>query len=121
MSEVPQQSVFSFQVLFAHFTRVRSLSIVLQNIKVILSHQQLTSRQKTELENIAQGCRNVLEELEETLDSYEELASSAKSLGGKLRRLLERLKWDEKDIDEFRSRIASNGILFNTFLEQINR
>jgi hypothetical protein len=93
---------------------------VLQNINVVLSQRQLTSQQTTELDNIAQGCRNVLEELEETLDSYKELASSAKSLGGKLRRLLERLKWDEKDIDGFRSRIASNAILFNTFLEQIN-
>jgi predicted nuclease with TOPRIM domain len=108
-------------MLITQFARVRNLSIVLRNINIVLPQRQLTSRQTTELDDIAQGCRNVLEELEETLDNYEELASSAKSLEGKFRGLSDRLKWDQKDTDGFRSRIASNGILFNTFLEQINR
>ena len=94
---------------------------MLQNINTVLPQRQLTSQQTKELDDIAQGCHNVLCELKETLDNYQGLASSAKNLGGKFRRLLERLKWDQKDIDGFRSRIASNIILLNTFLEQINR
>ena len=68
---------------------------MLQNISIVLSQRQPTSQQTTELDDIAQGCRSVLEELEDTLNSYERLASSAKGLGGKFRRLLERLKWDQ--------------------------
>ena len=94
---------------------------MLQNISICLSQRQPTSQQTTELDDIAQGCRNVLEELEDTLNSYDRLASTAKGLGGKFRRLLERLKWDQEDIDRFRSRITSNVTLFNTFLTQLNR
>lgn len=110
-----------FQRLTARFVRVRSLSIVLQNINSVLPRQRLTDQETKELGDIVRGCHNVLEELKETLDDYQQLASSAKSLGGKFRRLLEGLKWDSKVISGFRSRIVSNIILFNTFHGQINK
>jgi hypothetical protein len=95
---------------------VRSLSIVLQDADIALPERELTSQQKTELDGIGQGCRNVLEELENTLDRYQELDPSAKSSSGKSRRVWKRLTWEQKDIDVFRSRITANITLFNTFL-----
>jgi hypothetical protein len=99
--------------------RVRSLSIVLQDVEVVVPQRDLTSQQKTELEGIVQRCGNVLGELEHTLDKYQELDSSAKSFGKRSRRVWKRLTWDQKDIDAFRSRITTNVMIFNTFLGQL--
>ena len=94
---------------------------MLRDIDDVLPERKLTIQQKTELVDIAKGCYNVLEELKETLNKYQELDSDAKSLGGKSRRVWKILKWDPKDIDEFRSRIISNIVLFNAFLGRIAR
>ncbi|KAL2014011.1 hypothetical protein VTN00DRAFT_1536 [Thermoascus crustaceus] len=98
---------------------IKSLSTVLRDIEDVLTQRDLTSEQKAELDGIAKGCRHVLEQLDKELDKYMELDSSSKTLSGKSRRIWKRLKWDPKDIDEFRSRITSNIGLFNPFLGQI--
>jgi hypothetical protein len=101
--------------------RIKSLSTVLRDVDDVLPHRELTSQQNTELDDITGGCRNVLEELEKTLDGYQELDSTPKTLGGRSRRVWKRLRWDPKDIDEFRSRITSNIVLFNAFLGRVSR
>ncbi len=101
--------------------RIKSLSTVLRDVDDVLPQRELTSQQKTELDDIAKRCRNVLEELEKTLDKHQELDSCAKSLGGKSRRVWKRLMWDPKEMDEFRSRIISNIVLFNVFLGRMTR
>jgi hypothetical protein len=93
--------------------RIKSLSIVLRDIDDILPHRELTSQQKTELDGIAKGCRNVLEELETILDP------DAKTLGGKSRE--RRLKWDPEIINRFRNRFTLNIALFNVLLGRITR
>lgn len=94
---------------------------MLRDVDDVLPQRELTIQQKTELDDVARGCQNVLEELEKSLDKYQELDSSARSLGGMSRRVWKRLKWDPKDMDEFRSRITSNIVLFNAFLGRITR
>jgi hypothetical protein len=101
------------------FNRVRSLSIILQDVEVLVPQRDLTSQQKTELEEIVQRCGNVLEELGEILDKYQELDSRSKSLGGKSRRVWKRLTWDQEEIDGARSRITSNVMLLDTFLGRL--
>ena len=108
-----------YQIFTIRFNRVRSLSIILQDVEVVVPQRDLTSQQKTELEEIVQRCGNVLEELGKTLDKYQELDSSSKSLGGKSRRVWKRLTWDQEEIDRARSRITSNVMLLNTLLGQL--
>lgn len=98
---------------------VKSLSNVVRDVDDILSQRDLTSQQKKNLDEIAQGCCNVLRELKDTLDKYQELDSSAKGISGKSRRVWRRLQWDQKDIDQFRSRITLNISAFGTFLGRI--
>ncbi|OBT94850.1 hypothetical protein VE01_06350 [Pseudogymnoascus verrucosus] len=50
----------------------RSLSIILQDVEVLLE-RELNNEQKKELQEISNGCRNVLEKLEHILDKYGEL------------------------------------------------
>ena len=95
--------------------RVRSLSIVLQDVDVVISQSEPASQEKKNLEDITASCRNVLGELEKTLDQYIELDSKPKSVGKKVRRAWKRLKWEPEDIRELRSQISSNVTLLNAF------
>lgn len=108
-------------LLIFWFDRVKSLSNILRDIDDILPQRDLADRQKTELGEIAQGCRDVLKELENTLDRYQELDLSIKGFDGRSRRVWKRFRWNQKDIDRFRNRINSNVLLFNTFLGRITK
>jgi len=103
--------------------RVKSLSNVLRDIEDIPDWQKPTTRQKTELEDIAAGCRNVLEGLKDTLEKYQELDSNsnARTFARKARRVWKRVKWEPDDIKEFRSRIAANITLLNAFNGRITK
>jgi peptidoglycan hydrolase CwlO-like protein len=108
-------------MLTVQFDSVKSLSNVLRDVDDVQSQRDLTSQQKQTLNETAQGCRNILEQLNKTLDKYQELDSSAKGISGKSRKVWKRLQWDQKDIDQFRSRITLNISAFGTFLGQITR
>jgi hypothetical protein len=101
--------------------RVRNLSIVLQDLDVVLSESELDSQQETDLQQISGSSRNVLTDLEKTLGKYGELEASGGSLGQKMKRVWKRLKWEPEDIRELRDRIISNVTLLNTFLGRISR
>lgn len=101
--------------------RIRSLSIVLQDVEVILPERELTSQQKIELHDITDGCRNVLDKLEKTLGKYRELISVPESVDQRVKRIWKRLKWEPEDIRELRSRISSNITLLNAFNGKLAR
>jgi hypothetical protein len=122
ISEEWVTSVVSLHILMSRFNRVRNLSIVLQDVEIVLPERELTSQQKIELGRITGGCRNILKELEETLEKHQDLDSGgAKSLAGKPRRVWKKLKWNQTDIEEFRSRITLNIMLLNTLVGRITR
>ena len=108
-------------MLIVRFNRVRSLSIVLQDVEVVLPERELTSQQKADLHGIADGCRNVLDELEKLLDKYRELDSCPESVGKRVKKVWKRLKWEPEDIQELRNRISSNITLLNAFNGRLTR
>ena len=118
MSKSSQQEVVD-RCSLLRFNRVKSLSNVLRDVEDVVPQRELTNQQRTELDGIVKGCCNVLKQLEKALDRYQELDSSPKSLGGKSRKVWKRFTWDQNDIDEFRSQITSNIMLFNTFLGRL--
>jgi NACHT domain len=95
--------------------RVRSLSIVLQDVEVVLSQLEPDSQEKKAVEDITASCRNVLGELEKTLDKYGELEPKPKGVSEMVRRAWKILTWEPEDIRELRSRISSNVTLLNAF------
>ena len=95
--------------------RVRSLSIVLQDVEVVLSERELTSQQKMELHVIAENCREVLNTLEKTLGKYHELASTSEEVGKRAKKAWKRFTWEPDEIRELRSRTTSNITLLNAF------
>lgn len=100
---------------------MKSLSNVLRDVDDVLSQRDLTGQQNQTLDEIVQGCYNVLEELSKTLEKYQDLDSSAKGISGKSHKVWKRLQWDQKDLDQFRSRITLNISAFGTFLGHITR
>jgi septal ring factor EnvC (AmiA/AmiB activator) len=85
----------------------------------VLSDRELRNEQDAELKQIVNGCKNVFNELEHTLDQYDELSSCRKSASQRVKRLWKRLKWEPEDIKELRSRINTNIGLLNAFTSQI--
>jgi len=110
-------------MLILQRNRVKSLSNVLRDIEDILDEREPTSQQKTELQDIAKGCRNVLDELKETLERYKELGSNSnpKTFTRNARRVFKRMKWEPEDIKELRSRIVANITLLNAFNGRLTR
>lgn len=101
--------------------RVRSLSIVLLDVEVVLSDRELRNEQEAELKQIANGCGNVLDQLEHTLDEYDELKSGHGSVSKRVKRMWKRLKWEPEDIKQLRSRISTNIGLLNAFTSRLTR
>ena len=100
---------------------MRSLSIVLQDVEVVLS-TDLDTQQKSDLGEIVDGCLNVLKKLEQTLDKYGELKPEpAGSVGSRVKRIWKRLKWEPEDIKEIRSHIIAHVTFLNTFQGRIAR
>ena len=93
----------------------------MQDVDDVLPQRDLSDEQKTKLEMITEGCKNVLKDLEDLLDRCQELDSNIGGFGKRSRRVWKRLRWDQKAIDGLRSRIASNVLLLNTFLGQISK
>ncbi|KAF2175317.1 hypothetical protein K469DRAFT_756296 [Zopfia rhizophila CBS 207.26] len=97
---------------------VKALSNVIRDIDDVLPQRDLTSQQKTELDEIAQAGHNILKDLNQTLDKYQEIGPDAKSLSGKSRRVWKRLQWDQKEIDQYQNRITLNVSALEIWLIQ---
>lgn len=108
-------------MLIPQFNRVRSLSIVLEDVDINLSGCEISNEQQSHLESISTNCRNVLVDLENTVAKYQELEYSGESLTRKLRRGWKRLQWEPDDVRELRGRVTANIALLNTFLAALSR
>lgn len=81
----------------------------------------LTSEEKAKLRDIAEGCCNLLDDLDRILDKYRELSSHPEGVGKRVKRVWKRLKWEPEDVSELRSRISSNITLLNAFNGRLTR
>ncbi|KAA8573430.1 hypothetical protein EYC84_005016 [Monilinia fructicola] len=80
-----------------------------------LSVPDLNAKQKNELKEIIDGCRDVLKDLQQMLSKYGKLGSDPRGLGEKMKILWKRVRWDQKDINELRSRITTNVAFLDLF------
>ena len=108
-------------MLIARFGSVKVLSNVIRDIDDVLPQRDLSSQQKKDLDEIARGCHDVLNQLKEKLDKNQELDSKVKGISGKSRRVWKRFQWDQAEIDQFRNRVGLNITAFGVFLGGITR
>ena len=119
MSMLPRDR--KLMILSILLNRVRSLSIVLQDVEVVVSEQDPSAQEQKDLDDIIDGCQNVLTKLQHTIDKYSELASQQSSVRKKVKRAWKRLALEPEDIRELRSRIIVNITLLNAFNGRLAR
>ena len=94
---------------------IKSLHIILDsdNLKARLQDPNLNRNpeEPKKLQEILQGCTNVLEDLDKLLIKYKSLGSLQESS-----KALDRVKWGQEAVAELRARLTSNTTLLNTFV-----
>ena len=88
----------------------------MNDVQIDLSDNSLSDEQGHELQEIAASCRNLLAEIEKTIERY-----SAINAPHSLKRIWKRLKWEPDDIRDLRNRICSNIGLLNAINVRITR
>ncbi|KAF9772566.1 hypothetical protein IL306_009722 [Fusarium sp. DS 682] len=81
---------------------------------------ELSSKQADELKEIANGCLEVLQTLEKTLNKYIELQPGGDDVRKKVRKMWKRLTWEPDDIRDLRSRITEHVALLNAFYGKVS-
>lgn len=101
--------------------RVESLSTVLYRIDG-LDDNEFNTQQQNEMNKAILGCHNVSMELEATLNKFGILKNNSTAhWKDTVRRAWKRTRWDQAEIDNFRSRVVSNISLFNNVVSNINQ
>jgi hypothetical protein len=103
------------------FARVRSLSIILEDVDVCLPEHDVTGTQEKNLVEILDSCSRVLEDTRAALNQYHDLRPEEQSLGKRVKKAWKQLNWEPDDIKDLRSRITSNTTLLNAFYEGYTR
>lgn len=94
---------------------------MVQDVEIALSNTILSNKQQADLQEIGDGCRNVLTEIEKTIEKYTELRPNQGMGKNALKRVWKRLKWDPDDIHSLRIRLSSNVALLNAFSGHITQ
>jgi peptidoglycan hydrolase CwlO-like protein len=81
-----------------------------------MSKRELNKKQESDLTAVTQGCHDVLTELDTMLDKYQSLGASPQSIRARSQKAWNKIRWDQGEITELRSRI----ILNTTILEALN-
>ncbi|KAI9370213.1 ankyrin repeat-containing domain protein [Aspergillus egyptiacus] len=101
---------------------VKRLSNVLRDIEDNDPGDTLGPDQKATLDEISQGCYEVLGDLNEALAKYQAFATQSPSGVRETGRWVwKRFTWDQSEIDHFRQRISANIGAYELFLGEINR
>jgi chromosome segregation ATPase len=75
----------------------------------------LTKEQLAVLSSLILGCKQVLEELNTILRKYQNIDEHGKECAATSQKVWSRLRWNQDEIKELRSRITSNATLLNAF------
>ena len=114
---VPSDTSSSMLIIY----RAASLKTVLEDLAEQMSSGQLSLQQITQLSNLVEGCRKVLEDLDSAVKKYGSLDTNASGLGPKTEKVWKKLKWDPRDVDALRLRLISNTTILDTFSSGIAR
>ena len=107
------------QILTTRYHRVRRLSILLKDIDAVSSKSELDNKQKTDIHRITISCRNILIDLEKSVDSDDELWSSQGNMSEILKRAEIRSTRELSDIRDLQDRITTNVELLDAYLRRI--
>jgi hypothetical protein len=105
------------------FCSVRRLTILLDDVKVLLPKRELSPTQRQQLIEILLGCFTIFNKMHKKIEDNSELDASQpkdSSIGAKLRKAGKRVQWDPKDMEKLRIHLSANVGLLNTLYAQFN-
>ena len=91
---------------------IKSLHIIVDRSKDKFQDKALNSDEQVQLQEILQGCTNVLKDLDKLYIKYKSLGSAQ----GSSSRATDRIKWRQENIAELRARLTSNTTLLSAFI-----
>jgi hypothetical protein len=91
-------------------SEVLSLHAVLKEAEETVFAQPLSPQKQERFKPVGDGCRRVLEDLDQLIKRYE-------SLGTQGKRTWDRMKWGTEDIAELRLRMISNTGLLSMWIK----
>lgn len=101
--------------------RVAGLYIVVEDVAQTISERELSEKQQSDLKSLTQGCHDVLTELDTMLNEYKNLGASPQSFRARSQRTWNKMRWDQDQITELRSRIVSNTSILDAFNASLTR
>lgn len=102
------------------YGRVESLIIVLSRVEGL--DEEEFDQQKDDVNQVIQSCDNVLRDLDSRLRKFHVFAKdSTPDWADRVRQAWKRIRWDQAEINNFRSRIVANISLMNLIISQANQ
>jgi hypothetical protein len=101
--------------------RVASLGTVLANVTNASLQGGISKSKEADLLIVGQGCRDVLQTLNDILTKNDILATAPQGIREKTLKVWKRFKLDQQEIEKLRARITSNTTLLNAFLASLAR
>lgn len=95
--------------------------IVLEDVAQTMSERELSEKQRSDLQSLMQGCRDVLKDLDTILDKYKDLGTSSQNLKVRSQRAWNKIRWDQDQITELRRHIVSNTAILDAFNASLTR
>lgn len=78
----------------------------------------VSAQQFDQAKTVIENCRTLLEEIRSSVEKAAGVSEHDESTASKVKRLWQRVKWDGKVIEDFRSRISSNVSMLNSIISQ---
>lgn len=94
---------------------VESLRIIIHKAARHFEGSGLDDNSKQEGQKVLKGCQNVLEDLNSLIEKYKGLVSANNTS-----QVFRRVKLGTEDIATLRSRLATNAILLNSFIQRFD-
>jgi hypothetical protein len=94
---------------------------VLDDVADTVPKREISASQTENLKSIVQGCRDVVAELDTSLNRYKSLAPGSRGFRSRSRGVWDRIRWDQTEIADLRSRIISNTTLLDAFNTRLAR
>ena len=90
-------------------------------MKQSAAQRALAEEEDHNLQSLAKGCRDVLEELDAILQKFYEIGADPQNFKAKSKKAWKRFRWDEEQVNVLRSRIISNISMLNAFNGSLTR
>lgn len=103
------------------FNRVAGLSVVLEDVEESITQRDLSEEETKKLHTIVKGCQDVLGELDALIKKFPALGSDSRRWKDKPVQALQKLRWDQAEVAELRSRIRSNVVTLDALNGSISR